>query len=77
MMAARMALGKFSNKGPAKSNTHNSRNTEMKEAIMVFPPELTWTNVLDMEAVIGSDMKKQPNTLEAPIATNSWLASTV
>ena len=72
---AKIALGKSLNKGPANKSTQSNIKTETTEVMWVRPPALTWTIVRDMEAVIGKDWKKDPNTLEAPMAINSWLGS--
>jgi len=51
--------------------TQRSKMTETAEAIKVFPPLMSWTIVRESDPAIGSDWKKLPKILAAPVATNS------
>ena len=70
--SGKRTFGSGSNKGPTKSRTMMSRPTEIKLVSCVFPPTLTCTRVLPIEAAEGGQEKKEPNTLAAP-CSRAWI----
>jgi hypothetical protein len=42
----------------------------------VLTPEAEFTAVLEKDPVVGIELTKEPNILQAPSAIISWLAST-
>lgn len=68
-------LGKSSKNGPTHSKTKVKRPQDIMEAICVRPPVDCCIAERESDAENGRHEKNEPNTLDAPIANNSWLKS--
>jgi hypothetical protein len=71
MMDARMHIGRFSKRLPAKYKTNRIPRLLMRETTCVLPPLDSWTADRDREAADGRQQKKEEKMLVLPSAISS------